>query len=785
MDIRLALSQDVPAYSGIRTRTQISALIAWVIVAATAVADPQYQIYDLGVAQPNHTGSNGFGVSPDGIAFGRSLYSGTSQAFTWTQGGGLVGLPSLVGRNFFNANGANDSGIVVGAGSDSESGSGSTDVPVIWQNGVVSQLPVPPGHPFGRAYDVNASGVAVGSVEYGSAERGVIFSGGSAAIITPTTPNGSYFTIAYGINDSGLVVGRGEHPSAQFVGVGVVYNPLSNTTISVGTFQGVNAAIAYGVNNNGQVVGESYQLYSSGYPFIWSQATGMVAVPVLDGAYTGFALAVNSAGWVVGTNYLASGYTPFLYDGRTTYRLADLLPAGSGWDLTMTSSSSQHMGISDSGIIVGTGQHNGELRAYAMVPVPATPTPTPTATPSPTPAPVTTRFVVIGPVWTYQFIPFRIAVFARDQFNNTAAGYTGTVHFTSTSSGGLPANATLTNGTGIFSVSLSSPGNQTITATDTSNASITGTSNPIFIVEKEHGSPTPPPLPTATPTPTSTPSPTASPTPSSTPTPTPSPPTKAINLSTRMRVQTGDNVGIGGFIISGTISKHVLLRAIGPSLTQLGVPNALADPVLELHGPGAFPTVTNNNWRDTQEQQILATGIAPTNNLESAIDANLPPGAYTAIVRGNGDSSGVALVEVYDLNQAVDARLANISTRALVGTDDNIVIAGFMLGGNSNYDRIIVRGLGPSLSALGVPGALADPTLQLRDANGSLLFVNNDWQENPDQVVEINAAGLAPTNNLESAMAVTLPPGPYTALLAGLNNGTGIGLVEVYDRGAP
>lgn len=252
-----------------------------------------------------------------------------------------------------------------------------------------------------------------------------------------------------------------------------------------------------------------------------------------------------------------------------------------------------------------------------------------------------------------------------------------------------------------------------------------------------------------------------------------------------MRVQTGDNVGIGGFIISGTISKHVLLRAIGPSLIQLGVPNALADPVLELHGPGAFSTVTNNNWRDTQEQQILATGIAPTNNLESAIDANLNPGAYTAIVRGNGNSSGLTLVEVYDLNQAVDARLANISTRALVGTDDNIVIAGFMLGGNTNYDRIIVRGLGPSLSALGVPGGLADPTLQLRDANGSLLFVNNDWQENPDQVVEINAAGLAPTNNLESAMAVTLPPGPYTALLAGLNNGTGIGLVEVYDLGAP
>ena len=150
-----------------------------------------------------------------------------------------------------------------------------------------------------------------------------------------------------------------------------------------------------------------------------------------------------------------------------------------------------------------------------------------------------------------------------------------------------------------------------------------------------------------------------------------------------MRVQTGDNVGIGGFIISGNAPKRVLLRAIGPSLTGFGVPDALADPVLELHGPGAFATITNNDWRDTQEAEIQATGIPPTNNFESAIVATLAPGAYTAIVRGNGNTSGVALVEVYDLNQGVDSKLANISTRAFVSTGDNIVIAGFTLGGNS------------------------------------------------------------------------------------------------------
>jgi hypothetical protein len=260
---------------------------------------------------------------------------------------------------------------------------------------------------------------------------------------------------------------------------------------------------------------------------------------------------------------------------------------------------------------------------------------------------------------------------------------------------------------------------------------------------------------------------------------------QAINLSTRMHVQTGDNVGIGGFIVTGTVPKHVLLRAIGPSLAQFGVPNVLADPVLELHGPAGFATVTNNNWRDdpAQEALIIASGIPPTDNLESAIDATLLPGAYTAVVSGNNNSSGVGLVEVYDLGQAADSKLANISTRALVGTGDGIVIAGFILGNRSGDDRIVLRGIGPSLVSAGVPDALADPTLQLRDSNGALLFTNNDWGDDLGQMEELLAAGLAPTHPLESGIAVTLSPGLYTALLAGMNNGTGIGLVEVYDRG--
>jgi hypothetical protein len=253
-----------------------------------------------------------------------------------------------------------------------------------------------------------------------------------------------------------------------------------------------------------------------------------------------------------------------------------------------------------------------------------------------------------------------------------------------------------------------------------------------------------------------------------------------------MNILTGANVGIGGFIITGTGPKHLLLRAIGPSLTQVGVANALADPVMSLQGP-SIATITNDNWRDdpVQEAAIIATGIPPSNNLESAIDVTLLPGAYTAIVSGKNNTTGVGLIEVYDLSPLVPAKLANICTRAFVGTGSDIVIAGFILGGNSGTDGIIARGIGPSLTGLGVANALADPTLELRDSNGAVVMADNDWQDNPTQAAEVTAAGLAPSSNLESGIAATLPPGLYTALLAGRNNGTGVGLVEFYDTGRP
>jgi hypothetical protein len=343
---------------------------------------PQYQIYDIGVVQVGDD-SQGLGVSPAGIAVGRSLGATGSEAFTWTVGGGLVPLPNLAGRGYCVSNSANDNGIVVGTGATTFFG--SDRLPLIWQNGVVSQLPLPAGQTLGDANSVNASGVAVGSVNAGSDQRGVIYSGGTATIITQTTANGSFFLTAFGINDSGRIVGQGIDPQNAARNVGIVYDIGQNMAFEVGALPGNNGALAFGVSNNGYVVGSSMQNQGSGLPFVWSETNGMVAIPLAAATSQGQAEGVNSLGWVVGTDGGLFA-VPFLYDGTNTYRLQDLIPANSGWDLSMNTSSSAQ-GISEDGVVVGTGVHNGETHAYAMVLVTATPTPTPTPTVTPTATP--------------------------------------------------------------------------------------------------------------------------------------------------------------------------------------------------------------------------------------------------------------------------------------------------------------------------------------------------------------------------------------------------------------
>jgi hypothetical protein len=246
------------------------------------------------------------------------------------------------------------------------------------------------------------------------------------------------------------------------------------------------------------------------------------------------------------------------------------------------------------------------------------------------------------------------------------------------------------------------------------------------------------------------------------------------NISTRLRVETADNMLIGGFIITGTAAKKVLVRAIGPSLS---LTDRLADPILELHDSSGQTIATNDNWMDAPNMQaIIDTTIPPSNNLESAILMSLTPGAYTTTVRGVNNTTGVGLVEAYDLDRTVNSRLANISTRGLVQTDDNVLIAGMIVFGETSQN-VIVRAIGPSLN---VPGKLANPTLELRDGNGALLRSNDDWRS--DQEAEIIATTIPPTNDLESAIVATLPANgaSYTAIVRGVNGTTGVAVVEVY-----
>ena len=253
-------------------------------------------------------------------------------------------------------------------------------------------------------------------------------------------------------------------------------------------------------------------------------------------------------------------------------------------------------------------------------------------------------------------------------------------------------------------------------------------------------------------------------------------PGSLLNISTRLRVQTGENVLIGGFIITGSEAKKVIIRAIGPSLGAQGVGDALADPTLELVDGAGVSVGFNDNWKDTQQAEIEASTIPPGRDEESAIVATLAPGNYTAVVRGNGDSTGIGLVEVYDLAQATASTLANISSRGRVETGEDVMIGGFIVGGGA---RVVVRAIGPSLAGAGVSDALQDPTLQLVDANGTEIRANDNWRT--DQQAEIEAIGLQPSDDREAALIASLGTGNYTAVVRGAANGTGVGLVEVYN----
>jgi N-acetylneuraminic acid mutarotase len=268
------------------------------------------------------------------------------------------------------------------------------------------------------------------------------------------------------------------------------------------------------------------------------------------------------------------------------------------------------------------------------------------------------------------------------------------------------------------------------------------------------------------------------------------------NVSTRSFVLTGENVMIGGFIVQGTGPKRVIIRAIGPELAQYGITNALANPILELHNAVGALIGSNDNWQTTiiggvitgnQVNNIQNSGHAPTAASESAIIADLSPGNYTAILRGVNNTTGVALVEVYDLSPGASSNLGNISTRSFVQTGEHVMIGGFIVQG-TGAKRVIIRAIGPELTQYGITNALANPRLELHNRTGALIGSNDNWQTTilggvitTNQVSDIQNSGHAPTAASESAIIANLQPGNYTAIVRGVNNTTGVALVEAYD----
>lgn len=249
------------------------------------------------------------------------------------------------------------------------------------------------------------------------------------------------------------------------------------------------------------------------------------------------------------------------------------------------------------------------------------------------------------------------------------------------------------------------------------------------------------------------------------------------NLATRVQVGAGNNVAIAGFIVTGNSSKQIVVRGLGPSLAVAGVQGALSDPAIDLYDASSNLLSSNNDWQETQAQALRDANLAPSNDRESAIMATVAPGAYTVVLRGNAAATGIGLVELYDLQISASSKLANLSTRGLVGLDQNVMIGGTIVTGPDNA-RVAFRALGPSLVAAGITNAMSDPQLDLFDGNGTRIGANNNWKDS--QQTAIANAGLAPANDLESAIIIDLAPGNYTAVLSDANGVTGVALVEAY-----
>jgi probable HAF family extracellular repeat protein len=558
----------------------------------------------------------GYAFTTNNAGLHATLFSGTGS--NNTDLGGLTGAANNNGEAY----GINDSGQILGhatapAGNVHAtlfSGTGSNNTDLGTLGGVFS---------FGRA--INNAGQMVGQADAGIG-RAVLFSGTGSGNTDLGGVGGGVGGIAYAINTSGQIVGQAT--TAAQADRATLFSGSGSGNLDLGTLGGFNSS-AYGINDSGQIVGSSALPGNSAFHALLFSGTGSNNTDLGTlGGTDSHAYAINNAGVVVGNSQTGVGagtFHAFIYSNGTMQDLNDLVVAGSGVTNIRLQDNARVPGkcINDAGQIAATGDVLGVTHAILLTPGSA-------------------------------------------------------------------------------------------------------------------------------------------------------PPTLLGNISTRLRVETGDNVLIGGFIITGTQPKKIIVRAIGPSLP---LTDKLADPTLELFGPGGLIT-SNDNWMDSPNKQEIIDSIPPSNDLESAIIETLPANAgYTAIVRGMNNTTGIGLVEVYDLDSTVDSKLANISTRGLVQTGDNVMIGGFIVLG-SEAEKVIVRAIGPSLP---LAGNLADPTLELHDSNGVLVMSDDNWRDGQES--EITATGLAPTNDAESAIVQTLAPAAYTAIVQGKNGTTGIALIEVYALG--
>ncbi|MCA9271995.1 MAG: hypothetical protein KDA31_03000 [Phycisphaerales bacterium] len=347
-------------------KVQAIASIAGTLTALGAAAQPEYMIIDLGVVNAGDAFSQGLGISPGGVAVGRSL--GVSNAgFTWTQSGGIVALSNLPGRAFNQANDANANGQAVGTATTTTFGSGP--LPVIWNGTTPTQLPLPVGEGAGRAWGINNNGIACGSVGGGTTQFASYWDNTGHHTITATTTSGAFMVEAFEINDAGQIVGHGIDPSNLARNVGLMYDLTTGVLTEIDALPGQNGTIAFGLSESGVATGSSSFNQSGGLAFMWDAINGSSEIPLPAGATTASGRGANSSGWVVGN---AGGVfaVPWLFDGSDTYRIQDLIDPGSGWDLSMNTSSSA-VGISEDGTIVGTGLFNGQTHGYAAVLVPA------------------------------------------------------------------------------------------------------------------------------------------------------------------------------------------------------------------------------------------------------------------------------------------------------------------------------------------------------------------------------------------------------------------------------